>query len=132
MPRPALVPIPDLAVAYVHAVECGQSPYKVWREEFGLSTKQVDKRAWKLRQSGWLPPGSSRAENWLTLAKAILDERLAWMAERERIQDERLDRRLRILRAQLKREQVQPLPAQYRPHKKPPQPANGSVLDLFW
>jgi hypothetical protein len=132
MPRPALVPIADLAVVYVEAVEAGRKPYRVLMSEFGLTLEQVDKRAWRLRKSGWLPPGSTREEGWLATAKEILAERLDYLAAREQTQQELLETRLRRARAALERERKPLVPRQYSLRKKEPVPAHGSVLDLFW
>lgn len=135
MPRQALVPIPDLAVSFVNAVEEGRSPYRAWIEEFGLTLEQADKRSWRLRRSGWLPANSYRSEGWLPSARSILDERLEWLAERERAQDERLERRADALRRALEKERIaaakSALPRQASARKTPTLSKN-SVLDLFW
>lgn len=135
MPRQAVVPIPELAVAFLDAVENGRRPVLDMCEQFGLTYEQAEKRSWRLRKSGWLPRGWYTQDGWLEQAREMVSERLDLLADREDMAQVRLERRLRLLRAQLAREQaaMTATPVQWRqPRANAAAPRkNESVLDFF-
>jgi hypothetical protein len=128
--------MPELAVAFIEAVEQGRAPVKDMRERFGFTAKEAEKRSWRLRQSGWLPRGCPTMGDWLTLAQEMVSARLDVLVERELARHARLERKLERTRHQLQREfaQASRPPVQMRRNPKPRRSTaseRASVLDVF-
>lgn len=138
MPRVPVVPIPDLAVAFLEAVAEGAYPVQQMAQRFDLTPEQASARSWRLRKSGWLPPGGYTEPGWLELAQAMVDERLDALMERELRQRSQLAARVRRAHAAVERERREAVraqvPAQVKLRSVPTAPRTGrreSVLDLF-